>query len=48
MRPAEFLTGLDLEGRWHVDELAVRPPQSTRGYSSVSYLARIPMVRKHS
>ncbi|OGN91958.1 MAG: hypothetical protein A2Z75_06175 [Chloroflexi bacterium RBG_13_50_10] len=38
MKAAENLVGLDLDGGWHVDELWKRPPQSTGGYSSISYL----------
>jgi serine/threonine protein kinase len=38
MRPAECLTGLDLEGGWHVDSIIRPAPKSTGGRFSVGYL----------
>jgi serine/threonine protein kinase len=37
MKPAEALTGLELDGGWHVDKVVKKPPKGTGGYSSVSY-----------
>lgn len=39
MKPAEALTGLDLDGGWHVDERVKKDPKGTGGYSSISYFA---------
>jgi len=38
MLPAETLTGLYLDGGWHVEKIADRSLESTGGYSSFSYL----------
>ena len=37
MKPAEALTGLELDGGWHVDERIPQRAKGTGGYSSVSY-----------
>ena len=37
MRPGEALTGLDLDGGWHVDERVKQSKKGTGGYSSISY-----------
>lgn len=37
MKPAEALTGLDLDGGWHVDKRVPRHTKGTGGYSSISY-----------
>ena len=39
MKPAEALTGLDLQGGWHVDGRVTQHPKGTGGYSSISYFA---------
>lgn len=39
MKPAEDLTGLDLQGGWHVDGRVTQNVKGTGGYSSISYFA---------
>ena len=39
MKAAEALTGLDLDGGWHVDESVKQRTKGTGGYSSFSYIA---------
>ena len=39
MKAAEALTGLDLNGGWHVDERVEQRPKGTGGYSCISYFA---------
>ena len=38
MKAAESLTGLNLDGGWHVDKRSDKTPKGTGGYTSVSYL----------
>ena len=39
MKPAEALTGLELDGGWYVKERVKKHGKGTGGYSSISYLA---------
>jgi len=39
MKPAEDLTGLDLQGGWHVDGRVTQSAKGTGEYSSISYFA---------